>query len=116
MRTVGSYEAKTHLPRLLQEVAQGEVIAITKNGKEVARLVPPEDDREARRRKFDEAWERWKRVREEHHITLGPDMTLADLMAESARERDAPIEATFDRMDERDRLRQQQDDRAPDSH
>ena len=40
MRTVGSYEAKTHLPRLLNEVAGGETITITKHGVPVAVLVP----------------------------------------------------------------------------
>ncbi len=33
-------EAKTHLARLLDQVAQGEEITITKRGKPVARLVP----------------------------------------------------------------------------
>jgi prevent-host-death family protein len=41
MKTVGAYEAKTHLPRLLDEVAAREVITITKHGVPVARLVPP---------------------------------------------------------------------------
>lgn len=40
MKTVGSYEAKTHLPRLLEEVEQGAEIVITRHGKPVARLVP----------------------------------------------------------------------------
>jgi prevent-host-death family protein len=40
MRTVGAYEAKTHLPRLLDEVASGETITITKHGAPVAMLVP----------------------------------------------------------------------------
>lgn len=40
MKTVGAYEAKTHLPRLLEEVARGEVITITKHGVPVARIVP----------------------------------------------------------------------------
>ena len=40
MSTVGAYEAKTHLPRLLAEVAKGEVVTITRHGKAVARLVP----------------------------------------------------------------------------
>lgn len=39
--TVGAYEAKTHLPRLLEEVAAGLTITITKHGRPVARLVPP---------------------------------------------------------------------------
>jgi prevent-host-death family protein len=40
MDTVGAYEAKTHLPRLLDRVARGEEIRITRNGRPVARLVP----------------------------------------------------------------------------
>ena len=40
MDTVGAYEAKTHLPRLLNRVAQGEQITITKHGVPVAMLVP----------------------------------------------------------------------------
>jgi len=40
MRRIGSYEAKTHLPRLLDEVAQGEIITITKHGVPVAVLAP----------------------------------------------------------------------------
>src|SRR5688572_5760177 len=42
METVSSYEAKTHLPRLLERVARGESITITKHGVPVARLVPIE--------------------------------------------------------------------------
>ncbi|MEX2121565.1 MAG: type II toxin-antitoxin system prevent-host-death family antitoxin [Pirellulales bacterium] len=40
MTSVGSYEAKTHLPQLLERVALGERITITKRGKPVAMLVP----------------------------------------------------------------------------
>lgn len=40
MKTVGSYDAKTHLPGLLQEVEQGAEITITRHGKAIARLVP----------------------------------------------------------------------------
>lgn len=37
--TVNVHEAKTHLSRLLERVAQGEEIVIAKAGKPVARLV-----------------------------------------------------------------------------
>ena len=40
MRRIGAYEAKTHLPRLLDEVAAGEAITITKHGVAVAVLEP----------------------------------------------------------------------------
>lgn len=43
MTEVGSYEAKTHLPSLLERVANGEKITITKHGVPVARLVPVTD-------------------------------------------------------------------------
>lgn len=42
MKSIGAYEAKTHLPRLLDEVANGERITITKHGHPVAMLVPPD--------------------------------------------------------------------------
>jgi prevent-host-death family protein len=40
MEYVGSFEAKTHLPQLLERVAKGEEFTITKHGRPVARLVP----------------------------------------------------------------------------
>lgn len=40
MTTIGAYEAKTHLPRLLDEVAAGGSFVITKNGVPMAMLVP----------------------------------------------------------------------------
>ena len=39
MITVGTFEAKTHLSSLLDRVAAGEEVVITKHGKPVARLV-----------------------------------------------------------------------------
>lgn len=38
--TVGSYQAKTHLPALLDRVAKGETITITRHGVPIAQLVP----------------------------------------------------------------------------
>ena len=40
MAEVGAYEAKTHLPRLLERVRKGERITITKHGTPIAMLVP----------------------------------------------------------------------------
>lgn len=42
MATVGSFEAKTHLPALLERVEKGETITITRRGVPVAKLVPVE--------------------------------------------------------------------------
>lgn len=40
MGEIGAYEAKTHLPRLLERVARGERFTITRHGVPVAMLVP----------------------------------------------------------------------------
>lgn len=40
MRTVGAFEAKTHLSQLLDQVEAGETVVITRHGEPVAELVP----------------------------------------------------------------------------
>jgi prevent-host-death family protein len=47
MSTVSAYEAKTHLPRLIKAVEQGETIVITRHGRPVAKLVPFEERSQA---------------------------------------------------------------------
>jgi len=48
MRTIGAFEAKTHLSTLLDQVAAGETVLITKRGRPTAMLVPADwPDREA---------------------------------------------------------------------
>ncbi len=39
-RTIGTFEAKTHLSELLEQVAAGESFVITRRGQPVAQLVP----------------------------------------------------------------------------
>jgi len=67
MVKVGSYEAKTHLPQLLARAEAGESIIITRNGKEVARLVPPPTEFE--NVEFKKAAAKWKKTRK--GMTLG---------------------------------------------
>lgn len=43
--SVGAYEAKTHLPQLLERVAKGERITITRHGVPVAVLVPVQPEK-----------------------------------------------------------------------
>jgi prevent-host-death family protein len=40
MAQIGAYEAKTHLPALLERVQKGERFIITRHGKPVAELAP----------------------------------------------------------------------------
>jgi len=64
--TVGAFEAKTHLSTLLDRVAAGEEVVITRHGKPVARLVAAERiDRE----RAAQAVEKLRRVRK--GMTLG---------------------------------------------
>ena len=51
MKTVGAYEAKTHLPELLKRVTKGERITITKHGVPIAVLQPPESRRKGEPKK-----------------------------------------------------------------
>jgi prevent-host-death family protein len=66
MITVGAFEAKTHLSSLLDRVAEGEEVVITKHGKPVARLVSAAQiDRE----RVNKAFEKLKLLRKQ--TTLG---------------------------------------------
>jgi prevent-host-death family protein len=51
MKTVGAFEAKTHLNELLRQVSRGETIRITLRGVPVAKLVPAgqEEQRDLKR-------------------------------------------------------------------
>lgn len=46
MREIQASEAKTHLPRLLDEVESGETLLITRHGRPIARLIPEIDCRQ----------------------------------------------------------------------
>jgi prevent-host-death family protein len=50
MAIVNIHEAKTHLSRLVDQVAGGEEIIIAKAGKPMAKLVPIESGQKSRRR------------------------------------------------------------------
>ena len=80
MATVGSYEAKTHLPRLLERVAKGERITITRRGVPVAVLVPPSSDEPT-----DVAALVEEMLASRSGRTLGPDLTLRELIDEGRR-------------------------------
>ena len=54
MTTVGLFDAKTHLSALVERVAQGEEITITKHGVPVALLVPAANRRKEDPRKVAE--------------------------------------------------------------
>jgi prevent-host-death family protein len=80
VESVGAYEAKTHLPQLLDRVARGEENRITPNGRPIARLVPEpaEEIRDVRAviaqiQEFREG------------LRLGKDLTIRKLIDEGRR-------------------------------
>jgi prevent-host-death family protein len=81
--SVGAYEAKTHLPRLLDRVECGETITITRHGKAVARLVPAAGD--AAKVDVDQVIADMKRFQREQGPTLGPDLSIRDLIEDGRR-------------------------------
>jgi prevent-host-death family protein len=62
MHTVGAYEAKTHLPRLLNEVARGHTNVVTKRGIRFAKLVPVREERRRSKREVVEALHEYQRA------------------------------------------------------
>jgi prevent-host-death family protein len=46
MREIQASEAKTHLPKLLDDVERGETLVITRHGRRIARIVPETDRRQ----------------------------------------------------------------------
>ena len=80
MTSVGSYEAKTHLPELLERVAKGERILITRRGVPVAMLTqPPRHDAG----NVQEVIEQMRALRRGN--ILGNDLSIRDMIEEGRR-------------------------------
>ena len=61
LRYVHAAEADDNLLELLRRVENGETIVITRHGRKVAHLAPPDEEREREIRK--EGWERFRERR-----------------------------------------------------
>lgn len=79
MITIGAFEAKTHLSSLLDRVADGEEVIITRHGKPVARLLGAHTLDKAR---TDETIAALRQLRK--HTTLG-DLDWRQLRDEGRR-------------------------------
>ena len=80
MRDIGAFEAKTHLSELLDLVAKGERVRITRRGTPVAMLVPLVDEPSLT---ASEAAAALRELRSD--TTLGPDVSLRELIDEGRR-------------------------------
>lgn len=81
MKSVGSYEAKTHLPRLLGRVEKGETITITKHGRPIAKIVPAAGVEQGVAALVEEMLA----FRDENGPVLGDDLTVRELIEEGRR-------------------------------
>ncbi len=79
MKSVGTYEAKTHLPSLLSRVEKGESITITKRGKPIAKLVPADA---AEEKDVKQVIEEMLNYRDQHGPVLGDDLTIRKMLEE----------------------------------
>ncbi len=78
MKQVGVYDAKTHLPRLLDEVERGETVTITRHGRPIARLVPVRGNQ----RTVTETIEALREFRQRHPLR---GLKIKDLIEEGRR-------------------------------
>ncbi len=83
METIGSYQAKTHLPQLLERVERGETFTITRHGKPVARLLPTVSSIE--QPGIANAIAAMTRFQEEEAPSLGGKVSIRDLINQDRR-------------------------------
>ncbi len=79
METIGAYEAKTHLPKLLERVLKGEQITITKHGVPVAILQPPLSLKKTEPKKV---ISELRKFRDKHSLE---DLSIRDMIEEGRR-------------------------------
>ena len=78
MTTMGFYEARTHLSELLDQVAKGKRILVTRRGKPAAVIgPPPKDERQVVQQML--AW------RDRKGPTLGGQVTIRELIEDGRR-------------------------------
>lgn len=77
----GSADAKARFSELLARAEAGETITIRRHGRAIAKLVPVRTGKSPEERI--KAWEEWEAYRDAHNITLGPDLTVKQLLDEA---------------------------------
>jgi prevent-host-death family protein len=78
MTTIGFYEARTHLSELLDQVAKGKKILITRRGKPAALLLPPP---KAAKKDVRQVIEEFKAYSKRQARTLG-NLTVREMIEE----------------------------------
>lgn len=79
MRTIGSYELKTHLAQVLDDVEQGQSVIVTRHGKPIARIIPDDVAVEDRTKKAVQG------LRDFQRVQLPTGVTIRSLIDEGRR-------------------------------
>lgn len=79
----GAADAKARFAELLARAEAGETITIRRHGRVIAKLVPAKPEKTVAEKL--KAWGEWEAYRKAHNITLGPDLTLKQLIEEGRR-------------------------------
>jgi prevent-host-death family protein len=82
MTTISFYEARTHLSELLDEIAKGKTVLITRRGKPAALLAPPPQEG---RRDVRQIVKEMLELRDRKGPTLGGHLTIRELIEEGRR-------------------------------
>jgi prevent-host-death family protein len=82
MISIGVYDAKTQLPKLLDRVSRGERFLITKHGRPVAQLLPAPAEVELDLKSVVQEMEEWQEC---EGPTLGARFTVAQLREKGRR-------------------------------
>lgn len=80
----GVADAKARFSELLARAEAGESITISRHGRAVAKLIPAPKGEMTREERL-KSWEEWREIRRKHKITLGPDLTIKQLIEEGRR-------------------------------
>lgn len=79
MRTIGSYELKTHLAEILDAVEHGQTVIVTRHGKPVARIMPNDKEKRERGKRAADGLRKFRRTR------LPKGVTIRSLIVEGRR-------------------------------
>jgi prevent-host-death family protein len=82
MTTIGFYDARTHFSELLDQVAKGKHVLITRRGKPAALLSPPPKDEP---KDVKQVVREMLELRDREGPTLGGKVTIRELIQEGRR-------------------------------
>lgn len=70
MRTIGSYELKTHLAEVLDAVEHGQTVIVTRHGRQIARISPSAEESRRRARAAVDGLRKFPRTRLPKGVTI----------------------------------------------